>query len=151
MFIDYYLVLGLDINASAEEIKSAYRRQIFVWHPDKNGSPLATIKMQELNEAYLILKDIDARRRYDFEHSRFQKQRSMYKIRTDVKIQNFDFEDKVLERWVLNARQQAKELVNQTLLELSIGAKAAASKMLEYVVAFIVIVVIMAIISGASH
>ena len=67
MFIDYYSIFEVDKESSFEEIKSAFRKQCIKWHPDKNAGRDTTLKMQEINEAYLILKDEDARKRYDIE------------------------------------------------------------------------------------
>ncbi|HLG04106.1 MAG TPA: DnaJ domain-containing protein [Bacteroidia bacterium] len=49
---DYFNVLGLPKGASKAEIKKAYRKLVFVWHPDKNPSPEARRKFIELTEAY---------------------------------------------------------------------------------------------------
>jgi len=66
--IDYYALLNIDYTASKKDIKKAYKREAFKWHPDKNKSDEANRKMQLINEAYLILKDNDAKLRYDKEH-----------------------------------------------------------------------------------
>jgi curved DNA-binding protein CbpA len=63
---DYYEVLGIAPDASAEEIKEAYRKLAFRCHPDRNRkSEEAHKKMQEINEAYAILSDPIKRREYD--------------------------------------------------------------------------------------
>ena len=63
---DYYQVLGLEKDASAEKIKEAYRKLAFQYHPDKNrGNPAALEKMKEINEAYAVLSDPAKRERYD--------------------------------------------------------------------------------------
>jgi curved DNA-binding protein CbpA len=63
---DYYEVLGVVPDANFEEIKEAYRRLAFKYHPDKNlKSEEAHKKMQEINEAYAILSDPIKRREYD--------------------------------------------------------------------------------------
>ena len=67
MFIDYYSILEVDNESSFEEIKSAFRKQCIKWHPDKNLGKDTTEKMQLINEAYLILKDSEARAKYDIE------------------------------------------------------------------------------------
>lgn len=72
MFIDYYAILGIDSNASNEEIKSAFKRQALKWHPDRNGGVDTTDMMQKINEAYLILKDQEAKSLYDTEYYRFK-------------------------------------------------------------------------------
>lgn len=60
---DYYEVLGISKNASADEIKKAFRKLAVKYHPDKEGGDEA--KFKEINEAYEVLKDSSKRQRYD--------------------------------------------------------------------------------------
>lgn len=60
---DYYEVLGVGKNASADEIKKAFRKKAIEHHPDKEGGDEA--KFKEVNEAYEVLKDDKKRQRYD--------------------------------------------------------------------------------------
>lgn len=63
---DYYEVLGVDKNASADEIKKAYRKKAIQYHPDKNpGDKNAEEKFKEAAEAYDVLSDPQKRQRYD--------------------------------------------------------------------------------------
>ena len=63
---DYYEVLGVGKNASADEIKRAYRRMAMKYHPDKNpDNKDAEAKFKECAEAYEVLSDQDKRQRYD--------------------------------------------------------------------------------------
>ena len=68
---DYYEVLGVAKNATADEIKKAYRKKAIQYHPDKNpGDKEAEEKFKEAAEAYDVLSDADKRARYDqFGHS----------------------------------------------------------------------------------
>jgi molecular chaperone DnaJ len=70
---DYYEVLGLARDASAIELKRAFRERALRWHPDKNPGDLeAEERFKELNEAYAILSDEDKRAAYDrFGHAAF--------------------------------------------------------------------------------
>jgi molecular chaperone DnaJ len=60
---DYYEVLGVGKNASADEITKAFRRKAIEYHPDKEGGD--ETKFKEVNEAYEVLKDDKKRQRYD--------------------------------------------------------------------------------------
>ncbi|MFQ5638317.1 MAG: molecular chaperone DnaJ [bacterium] len=63
---DYYEVLGVSRDASTEEIKKAYRKLAFQFHPDRNpGKTEAERKFKEASEAYEVLKDSQKRQRYD--------------------------------------------------------------------------------------
>ena len=63
---DYYEILGLAKDATAEQIKLAYRRLAMKYHPDRNqGDPEAEQKFKACSEAYEVLSDPDKRSRYD--------------------------------------------------------------------------------------
>jgi molecular chaperone DnaJ len=62
---DYYEVLGVNRNASQEELKSAFRTLARKFHPDMNKEADAEEKFKEINEAYAVLSDTDKRRAYD--------------------------------------------------------------------------------------
>ncbi|AOY77567.1 molecular chaperone DnaJ [Clostridium formicaceticum] len=63
---DYYEVLGVDKNASPEEIKKSYRKLAMKYHPDRNpGDQVAEEKFKELNEAYEVLSSPEKKQRYD--------------------------------------------------------------------------------------
>lgn len=62
---DYYEILGVNRNASKDEIKNAYRKLAFQYHPDRNKSPDAEAKFKEISEAYAVLSDDEKRTQYD--------------------------------------------------------------------------------------
>ncbi len=63
---DYYKILGVERNASASDIKRAYRKLALEFHPDKNpGDKQAEEKFKEINEAYEVLGNSSKRARYD--------------------------------------------------------------------------------------
>ena len=63
---DYYEVLGVAKDASADDIKKAYRKLAMKYHPDRNpGDKSAEEKFKEVGEAYEVLSDADKRSRYD--------------------------------------------------------------------------------------
>ena len=65
-FIDYYKVLGVDKNATQEDIKKAYRKLARKLHPDLNPNDQeAQKKFQQLNEANEVLSDPEKRKKYD--------------------------------------------------------------------------------------
>lgn len=146
VFKDYYALLAISSEASAEEIKQAFRTQAIKWHPDKNPSLDTTRQMQEINEAYIILKDNEARAKYDREYRHYQealKTERANKERANAQPQQpynappkpaaqapqYEFEDEILERWMKNAQRQSISLAEQTIRDFrgmaSAGAKAA--------------------------
>jgi DnaJ-class molecular chaperone len=64
---DYYQILGISRNATAEQIKKAYRKLAMQYHPDRNpgNEKWANEKFKEVNEAFSVLGDPEKRRQYD--------------------------------------------------------------------------------------
>src|SRR5277367_3392992 len=71
---DYYATLGVAREATAEDLKKAYRKLAMQHHPDRNpGDKQAEAKFKEVNEAYDVLKDDQKRAAYDrFGHAAFE-------------------------------------------------------------------------------
>lgn len=64
-FKDYYKIMGVEPDASAEEIKRAYRKLARKYHPDVSDEPDAEDRFKEIGEAYEVLKDPAKREQYD--------------------------------------------------------------------------------------
>lgn len=89
-YVDYYKILGVDKNASTEDIKKAYRKLARKYHPDVNpNNKEAHKKFQEVNEANEVLSDPEKRKKYDqygkdwkhageFEKARQQQRQGQY-------------------------------------------------------------------------
>ncbi len=87
-YIDYYKILGVEKNATPDEIKSAYRKLARKHHPDLNPGDAQAVKLfQQINEANEVLSDAEKRKKYDqygkdwkhaeqFEEARKQQQSS---------------------------------------------------------------------------
>ena len=63
--LDYYDALGVNKDASQKEIKRAFRKLAFKYHPDRSKIPNAEEKFKEASEAYAVLSDPKKRRQYD--------------------------------------------------------------------------------------
>ncbi len=105
---DYYEVLGVSKDASADEIKKAYRKKAMQYHPDRNpGDKEAEEKFKEAAEAYDVLSNPDKKARYDqFGHAGMGNQAS------DFSGMNFNdifshFAD-ILKRWPHPSRRRSK-------------------------------------------
>lgn len=84
---DYYYFLGIPQNASAEDIKKAYRKLSLKYHPDKNDNDeFFSDRFREIQEAYETLTDTDRRRLYD---QNLDSQKRNVKSILPPKIKNF--------------------------------------------------------------
>ena len=122
MLPDYYEIFVLSPTATKEEIKKRYRELAKKYHPDINKSPNSTSKMQEIQEAYYILSDEEARSHYDFQYNsiygskkqEFKDENQYWTSKTqgeNAEQKSYQFDDPVLEKWILNAKRQAYEFV----------------------------------------
>lgn len=142
MIKDHYKTLELNRNASINEIKKAYRKLALKWHPDVNNNKNAHNLFIEINEAYLILTDAEARRKYDNEYDyNFRIPKSSQPVSSTADSVNKSdnrskYEDEDLNRWSQNAKNQAEsyasmsferfsKMVNLIIKETSIQAGKA--------------------------
>ena len=65
MLSDYYEVLGVPRDATAEQVKKAYRKLAMKYHPDVADDPASAEKFKEIGEAYAVLSDDKKRQMYD--------------------------------------------------------------------------------------
>lgn len=176
MFVDYYAILEISFDATHQEVKAAYKKQALKWHPDRNIGLDTTLRMQQINEAHLILKDVEGRDRYDKEYKRYKEhQRQSYnyqqqqrqKEKHQEKAENtrqeqrrpftetfedttYEVFDETLNKWMSNARKQAVNLAKQTIEDIvgmsKESGKAMADAAISGVIRFFVFGIIMAII-----
>jgi curved DNA-binding protein CbpA len=174
MFVDYYSILGVDEKATQDGIKLAFKKQALKWHPDRNPGQDTTNRMQEINEAYLILKDLEARYRYDQEYQMFKKfkkskESNEYENDENKKADqknhhnthaysDYNVNDDILYKWMYNAKRQAVDLAIQTIEDFkgmaSVAVKAAAkeagNQFAAQIVIFIIFIVVFAFANSCN-
>jgi len=132
-FIDYFQILNLDLHFSEAQLRDAYKIQAVRWHPDKNSDIDTTNKMQQINEAYLILKNQSSRKLYEQEYFHYQKFRKQKVSLTQAKLE-YVIQNSTLKMRILKSREDAKQLAKQSfddMLGMSIsGGKAILSEVL---------------------
>jgi len=87
----YYEILEISENATAQEIKKAYRKQALKYHPDKQGNKSleerqkANDRMREVNQAFEVLGDEEKKRRYDLGEFDFNADFGGYDYEAEIK------------------------------------------------------------------
>lgn len=167
MLKDYYKILEVSSNSTKEEIKLAYRKLSFKWHPDKNPGKDTTAIMQELNEAFLILNDLEARKRYDIQYYRYYHSENNGKTEIKSKVahnesqhrsnndfgknedsvkseSNYDFhiDDEILLKWMENAKNQSVINIKEMLGEFSESIKIGALTFLKTLGMAVIVVIV---------
>ena len=148
-FKDYYAILEIDRQSSSDEIKAAYRLLSKKWHPDLNPGRDVTKKMQDINEAYAILKDPDKKARYDFEYDTFYRTEKVkqdnwqqYENGHEYEVHNEDLKQDIKE-----ARKYAEDLVSEFFKSLKETSKVAAKGAWDEAKGYLVTGLIMTIIA----
>ena len=166
MFKDYYQILGITPDADAVSIKSAYRKQALKWHPDKHPNMDVKSIMQDINEAYAILKDPEKRSRYDKEYFLFKESHvnnsTSQKYSSSNKEQkysnsssdrfrydyyyDYDVKNENLKEDIKNANEYASKLVDDFFSALKRNSKIAAEGAWDgakwYVFSFIFLIIL---------
>lgn len=149
MFVDYYKILGLNLNSSSEQIKKRFKDLAKKYHPDVNKNSDATKLMQELLEAYYILSDFEARKRYDIQYNRFYNpSHSSHNTNDQSKEsskseQDFKYNDPLIEKWIINAKNQSFDFISKSLKE-SKGISKSGCKYFFYalIINFILLIIV---------
>jgi molecular chaperone DnaJ len=126
---DYYKILGISSVATADEIKSAYRKLTKVYHPDVNKDPKAEEQFKDLNEAHETLSDPIKRKAYD------RNLRNPYKTASKPSTPNFtdydipfndDYYRDMFKDIMNNQRPKAKPIDRDITLDLPVSFLEAA-------------------------
>lgn len=148
MFKDYYKILGISMQASPEEVKSAYRDMSKKYHPDRNPNVDTTTMMQDINEAYAILKDESKRSRYDQEYKRFTQYYEKENVADEKQSWSYDYtvENETVKNDIEDARSFAEELVREFMSSFKKASKDAAEGAVGAVKGFIPVIIIMFVV-----
>jgi len=152
MFVDYYEILEIEFPSSPLEIKNAFRKAALKWHPDRNIGINTTERMKLINEAYLILKDNEAKEKYDIEYDKYKVfcKTQEFNIYPETLSNEYVVEDEILNNWIRNARNQAVDLAKQTIQDFKdiakAGAKGAAKEASSLLIGFIILGIVIAIV-----
>lgn len=118
IFKDYYKILGLETNkVTADQIKVAYREQAKRYHPDVNiGKKNAEERFKDINEAYRVLNDIPARKKYDRMWNNYVGKRKVkYEESTRAKTSIFSDFFNIFFGSVDNKKMEAKNPTNKVI------------------------------------
>ena len=119
--IDYYAVLELSPSASYHQIRSAYRRLAFRYHPDVSTVSVDIAQMQLLNEAYAILGSPVKRAQYDFLRSYTDQPTSFHPTRSEPRSSSTAYSVKPSNRLV--CRSKAVGLLRSSRYSKRLGAQ----------------------------
>lgn len=129
---DLYGILELEFKSTDKQVRKAYLRMAKIWHPDKNPGIDVTHKMQKIIYAYEILSNEQKKKQYDIEYIRFfdfinnqQKKTSSNTKSTNNSKSNYEFSDKLLKKWMKEAKDKAvhnyKIFIEELSKSISVG------------------------------
>ena len=155
MFKDYYSILEIQFPSSPDEVKSAYRKASLKWHPDRNPGEDTEEQMKDVNEAYYILGNPIAKRRYDQEYYLFKqkekaKQKSAYteESRASTDTDNstsyghsswhydYNVRNEDLKHDINQARKNADEFVKDFMASVNNNAQKAVKGAFEMAIPY---------------
>lgn len=159
MFKDYYKILGISQYATMQEIMFAYRTMSIKWHPDRNPDVDVISIMQDLNEAYYMLKDDIKRNRYDQEYNRFIEQRYRKREKEQEQLPkttshtsfgsyDYDIQDEELKEDIKVAREYAKELVHEFFKSLKSASRVTKKSIWNSAKGYIYLGVFLMVVGG---
>ena len=150
MFKDYYQILDINPDSTAEEIRKAYKAASMKYHPDRNMSKDTTSQMQDINEAYAILKDEEKRSRYNQEYKNFKQTSSHISEPSSTSwTYSYNIKDEEVKRDVDNAREYAKGLVEEFMKSLKHNSELfvkGAAEELKYQIAVVIVLAIIGLL-----
>ncbi len=167
MFKDYYAILDINEHTSLEQIKEAFKKQAIKWHPDKNVDFDTTEIMQDINEAFLILKDFEARVKYDAEYRNFKVYREESTRNNSQSSKNsrgkgfeknyyreYVIKDSELHNWMKNASHQAIDLAKETIRDIAgmmkQGCLASSGMFLASIISIVIATLLWFVLFSAS-
>lgn len=141
-----------------EDIRKAYRAMSLKWHPEKNPNIDVTSIMQDINEAYSILKDEEKRHRYDIEYDTFKRfYKEDFKAKESASSNSsqwtyeYNVHDESVKEDMDNARQTAKEMVEEFMKSLKQTTIDAWNGMKLFVWSTILVILISIIVRACHH
>lgn len=118
MFKDYYSILDLHHHSSPSEIKTSYKRKASKWHPDRCNLPNSVEMMQEINEAYFILKNPDSKKIYDLEYQNYlntETCKSKEPENDSSFVSNsFEYQSEEMKSWAKKAQDFGREMAKRS-------------------------------------
>ena len=151
MFKDYYDILNCSISSNKIQINQAYKNQALKWHPDKNPNIDTTERMQDINEARIILSDSLKRKHYDLEYLKYKKFIRNRSVKSnsdsdgtkDRVHEHYNFSNDKLRDWMKQAREDAVKNLHNMIIEFKDSSIIGVKSFISFILlAFLYILVI---------